>query len=122
MIIEVFAERRRFGVDARGGLRRDSKPEHLFELDADGELHVLSGLVPRLAAAARRAGYPVELQDLAEPTVPASAPDGADLDDDGQRLAAILRGAGGPSSRCDHPEIGSPRSSSPSASSRPAGS
>ncbi len=90
MIIEVFAERRRFGVDARGGLRRDSKPEHLFELDADGELHVLSGLVPRLAAAARRAGYPVELQDLAEPTVPASAPDGADLDDDGQRLAAIL--------------------------------
>ncbi len=55
-------------------------------------MHVPSGLVPRLAAAARRAGSRVEIQDRAEPPIPASAPDITNLDEDGRRLVAALAG------------------------------
>jgi hypothetical protein len=57
MLVDLLVERKRFRSDGRGGLRRETEPEYLFDLDPDGVLNVPAGLVPRLAAAARRAGY-----------------------------------------------------------------
>jgi hypothetical protein len=86
----LLVERRGFRADG-GGLRRLSEPEHLFDLDPDGGATFLSGLVPRVEAAARRAGYPVEIRDEAEPVTPA-APSGArgELDEDLRGLADRL--------------------------------
>ena len=84
LLAGVLAKRRRFGAVA------GVEPEYLFDLDAGGVLHVPSGLVPRLAEAARRAGHAVEVEDLAERPVPAGTSDLAGLDDDHRRLAAHL--------------------------------
>ncbi|MGP0070009.1 MAG: hypothetical protein ACLQGP_41205 [Isosphaeraceae bacterium] len=75
MFEDLLVERQSFLSDGRGGLRRETKPEHLFDLDAQGSVNVPAGLVPRLAAAARRAGYRVDIQDHGEPPSAAPAPD-----------------------------------------------
>jgi hypothetical protein len=90
---ELLVERSRFSSDARGGLRRDVRPERLFELDEGGALLVPSGLVPRLVAAASRAGYEVEVRDLTEPLITASPAGLPDLADDRRRLATALAGS-----------------------------
>lgn len=90
---ELAFVRREFAVDARGGLRRDRDAEALFEIDRDGELHVPSGLVPRLVAAAGRAGYSVDVQDGGNLVVPASMVDLLGEREDIVRLAAALAGS-----------------------------
>ncbi len=72
---ELVVELRRFRPDGRGGLRRVTDLEHLFDLNHHGDLTVPSGLVPRLAAVVRQAGYRVEIEDLAEPASAAPTPD-----------------------------------------------
>jgi hypothetical protein len=58
--------------------------------DCGGRAAFPSGLVPRVAAAARRAGYPAEVKDVAEPPVPAAMATADGLDAAGRRLAAAL--------------------------------
>lgn len=89
---ELVVGRRAFAADGRGGVRRDWEPEDLFDLDPDGRLAFFAGLVPRVAAAARRAGYAVEVRDEGEPTIAAAPVDDLGLDPDRRRLAADLAG------------------------------
>ncbi len=90
---ELAVVRRDFAVDARGGLCRVHQAEPLFEIDDHDDLHVPSGVVQRLVAAARRAGYSVDVQDRAESVVPASKPDLVGERADIVRLAAVLAGS-----------------------------
>ncbi len=90
---ELAVVRRDFAVDARSGLRRVHQTETLFEIDAAGELHVPSGLVSRLVAAAGRAGYSVDVQDGGNRVVPASMVDLVGEREDIVRLAAALAGS-----------------------------
>jgi hypothetical protein len=88
---ELAVARRAFVADGQGRLRREAEPEYLFDFDPAGGVNFLSGLVPRVAAAARRAGYTVEVQDEAGTLIPA-APPAAGLHADRRRLAAALAG------------------------------
>ena len=92
MVVDLLVERRRFRSDGRGGVRGEIEPEHLFDLNQNAVLWVPSGLVPRLADAARRAGYQVEIEDLAEPFVPAPRTDVPGIVDDARRklIAALV--------------------------------
>jgi hypothetical protein len=91
-LVEPLIGRRKFPDAARGGLSRENEPEHLFDRAARGVLPIPSGVVPRLAEAARRTGCRVQLQEPAEPPTPASRPDVADLDVR-QRLVAAPAGS-----------------------------
>lgn len=89
---ELVARRRRFTVDGVGGVRSDRVSEPLFDVDRDGRLAFFSGLAPRVAEAARRAGYRVEVLAESEPPIQAAPLDGLDLVGDRRRLAEALVG------------------------------
>jgi hypothetical protein len=93
MFEELLVDRQRFLSDGRGGLRREAQPQCLFDLDPDGGVNVPAGLVPRLAAAARRAGYRVDIQDHGEPPRAAPSPEFVGLIDNARLdLAGSLAG------------------------------
>jgi hypothetical protein len=83
--LDLLVERRTFQPDGGGGLRNELVPEVLFEVDQNGRAYFPSGLVTRLAALLRRAGYLVEVHDLSEPCSPAPVSDPAGLVDQNKR-------------------------------------
>jgi hypothetical protein len=75
LLEELLIERWTFRPDGHGGVRADSVPEHFFSLDDRGGLAFLAGLVARVAASLRRAGYQVEIQDRGIPPISNVEPD-----------------------------------------------
>jgi hypothetical protein len=94
MFVDLLVERQRFHSDGRGGLCREAQTQCLFDLVPDGGANVPAGLVPRLAAVARRAGYRVDIQDLGEPPRAAPSPELVGVIDNEQLdLAESLAGS-----------------------------
>jgi hypothetical protein len=90
VVEELVVERLTFRVDDCGVLQAGLRHERLLIFDAGGRAAFPSGLVPRVADVVRRAGYRVEVQDFAEPPVPAAMAVADALDADRRQLAAEL--------------------------------